>query len=39
MMAFSITGNLVDVHQKRIYPAEIIIENGRIISIKEIQIH
>ena len=36
MMAFSITGNLVDVHQKRIYPAEIIVENGRIISIKEI---
>ncbi len=36
MVAFSITGNLVDVHQKRIYPAEIIVENGRIKSIKEI---
>ncbi len=36
MMSFSITGNLVDVHQKRIYPAEIIVENGRIKSIKEI---
>ena len=35
-MSFSITGNLVDVHQKRIYPAEIIVENGRIKSIKEI---
>ena len=37
MMSFSITGNLADVHQKRIYPAEIIVENGRIKSIKEIQ--
>jgi adenine deaminase len=36
MVAFSITGNLVDVHQKRIYPAEIIVENERIKSIKEI---
>ena len=35
-MAFSVTGNLVDVHQKKIYPAEITIENGKIISIKEI---
>ena len=29
MVTFSITGNLVDVHQKRIYPAEIIVENGK----------
>ena len=36
MVAFSITGNLVDVHQKKIYPAEIAVENGKIISIKEI---
>ena len=36
MVAFSITGNLVDVHQKKIYPAEVIVENGRIKSIKEI---
>jgi len=34
--ATSVTGNLVDVHQKRIYPSEISVENGRIISIKEI---
>ena len=31
-----IQGNLVDIHQKRIYPAEVIIENGKIQSIKEI---
>lgn len=36
MSSFSITGNLVDVHQKRIYPAEIKVEEGKIISIKEI---
>src|SRR6476646_5050915 len=36
MVAFSVTGNHVDVHQKRIYPAEITIENGKIASIKEI---
>jgi len=35
MGAFSITGNLIDVHQKKIYPAEIIVENGKIKSIKE----
>ena len=35
MASFSITGNLVDVHQQRIYPAEITIENGRISSIKD----
>ena len=33
MNSFSISGNLVDVHQKKIYPAEIIIENGKIVSI------
>jgi adenine deaminase len=33
---FSITGNLVDVWKKNIYPAEISIENGKIKSIKEI---
>ena len=33
MNSFSITGNLVDVHQKKIYPAEIKIENGKIFSI------
>lgn len=35
MESFSLTGNLVDVHQKRIYPAEITTENGKIKSIKE----
>ena len=33
MSLFSITGNLVDVHQKKIYPAEIKVENGKIVSI------
>lgn len=31
-----IQGNLVDVRQNKIYPAEICIENGKIHSIKEI---
>ena len=35
MASFSITGNLVDVHQKKIYPAEITVENGKIKSIKQ----
>jgi adenine deaminase len=33
MSSFSISGNLVDVHQQRIYPATITVENGKIISI------
>ncbi|HWJ90921.1 MAG TPA: adenine deaminase [Flavisolibacter sp.] len=33
--SFSITGKLVDVHQQRIYPARIQIENERIIAISE----
>src|SRR5436190_1948014 len=33
MNSFSISGNLVDVHQKKFYPAEIIVENGKIASI------
>src|SRR5688572_17742021 len=33
MFSFSISGNLVDVHQKKIYPAEIKVENGKIASI------
>src|SRR6186713_3251730 len=33
MNSFSISGNLVDVHQKKIYPAEIKVENGKIASI------
>ena len=35
-MINTIQGNLVDIHQEEIYPAEIIIENGKIASIKEI---
>ena len=34
MFSFSITGNLVDVHQKKIYPAEIKVENGKITSVR-----
>jgi adenine deaminase len=33
MSSFIISGNLVDVHQKKIYPAEISVENGRIRSV------
>jgi adenine deaminase len=33
MFSFSISGNLVDVRQKKIYPAEIKVENGKIASI------
>ncbi|MBO9682511.1 MAG: adenine deaminase, partial [Flavisolibacter sp.] len=35
--SFSVTGNLVDVHQKRIYPAEIIFEGERIIAINDLE--
>jgi len=35
MSSFSVTGNLVDVHQKMIYSAEIVIQNGKIMSIKK----
>jgi adenine deaminase len=34
MFSFSISGNLVDVHQKKIYAAEITVKKGRIHSIK-----
>lgn len=36
MDAFKIRGNLVDVHQQRIYGAELLIEGARITSITEI---
>ncbi|MBS1919131.1 MAG: adenine deaminase [Bacteroidetes bacterium] len=35
MNSFSISGNLVDVQQKKIYEAEIKIEDGKIISIQK----
>ena len=36
MNTFTITGNLVDVHQKKIYPAEIKVEGQRIVAIKDL---
>lgn len=36
MPSFSITANLVDVHQEKIYPAKITVENGRIAAIEEV---
>jgi adenine deaminase len=36
--SFTIQGNLVDVQQEKIYPAQITVDNGKIISIKEIQL-
>src|SRR5215831_13437942 len=35
MSSFSVTGNLVDVHQKKIYAAELVIENKKIRSIRQ----
>jgi len=37
MNSFSVKGNLVDVHQKKIYPAEIIVEEQRITAIKNLE--
>ena len=37
MASFSVTGNLVDVHRKRIYPAEVTVEDGKIKAIHETQ--
>ena len=37
MSSFSVTGNLVDVHQQKIYPAEITVDKGKITSIKATQ--
>lgn len=36
MSSFTITGNLVDIHQEKIYPAEINVTNGKIFSITEL---
>lgn len=36
MAAFSIHGNLVDVHQQRVYPAIVQVEDGKIAAIREI---
>ena len=37
MNSFSIQGNLVDIPNKKIYPAEIVVEAGKIVSIKEME--
>jgi adenine deaminase len=36
MSSFSVRGNLVDVHQHRIYPAAVHVATGKIISIEEL---
>ncbi|MGN6295092.1 MAG: adenine deaminase [Chitinophagaceae bacterium] len=36
MPSFSITANLADVRQEKIYPAKITVENGRIAAIEEV---
>ncbi|MBI5856338.1 MAG: adenine deaminase [Sphingobacteriales bacterium] len=36
MSSFSISGNLVDVHQQKIYPATITVDNGKIIAIEKL---
>src|SRR5215203_1155952 len=36
MFSFSISGNLIDIHQKKIYAADIIVREGKIHSIKPI---
>ena len=36
MMSFSISGNLIDVHQKKIYPGEITVKDGQIKSVRPI---
>src|ERR1700739_2009927 len=36
MSSFSITGNFVDVHHKKIFPARLAVENGKISSVNQI---
>ena len=33
MASFTISGNLVDLFERDIYPAEVVVENGRIVSV------
>lgn len=35
MASFTISGQLVDLHQRRTYPAGIVVESGRILSVTE----
>ena len=37
ILSMKITGQLVDIHNREIYPAELIIENGKISSIRRIE--
>ena len=37
MASFSISGQLVDLHERRIYPAEIFIDNGTILAIRPLE--
>ncbi len=37
--SFTITGNLVDIHQKKIYPAEVVVEGERIVAIKDLTLN
>ena len=34
---YVVTGNLVDIYNKDIYPAEIVVENGKITAINKLQ--
>ena len=36
-MSFTVTGNLVDVHQKKIYPASIRVKDGKIEAIQKVE--
>ena len=35
--SFSVTGNLVNIQQQTIYPAEVVVQEGKIVHIKELQ--
>lgn len=35
MASFSVSGNLVDIHQQRIYPATVVVEDGKVLRIVE----
>ena len=36
--SFSIQANLVDIHRQTIYPAEVVVSSGKILSIKEVRV-
>jgi adenine deaminase len=37
MHSFTVSGQLVDLHKRNIYPAEVFVENGQISRIKEVE--